>query len=48
MYTLNNVLDRSDVLKNMFENGEIGLVGAFYKVETGEVDFVKELFKTKE
>lgn len=48
MYTLDNVLNRSDVLKDMFMNGEIGLVGAYYKVETGEVDFVKELFKTKE
>ncbi|SFI81368.1 carbonic anhydrase family protein [Myroides guanonis] len=48
MYTLNNVLDRSEVLQNMFKNGEIGLVGAYYKVETGEVDFVKELFTSKE
>ncbi len=48
MYTLNNVLDRSEVLQNMFKKGEIGLVGAYYKVETGEVDFVKELFTTKD
>lgn len=48
MYTLNNVLDRSEVLQNMFKKGEIGLVGAYYKVETGEVDFVKELFTSKE
>ena len=48
MYTLNNILDRSEVLQAMFKNNEIGLVGAYYKVETGEVDFVKELFKIKE
>lgn len=48
MHTLNNVLDRSEVLQSMFNNGKIGLVGAYYKVETGEVDFVKELFSTKE
>ncbi len=44
IFTLDHVLERSEVLKNMFDHGEIGLVGAYYKVETGEVEFVKELF----
>lgn len=44
IFTLDHVLERSEVLKNMFDQSEIGLVGAFYKVETGEVEFVKELF----
>lgn len=42
--TLNGILDRSEVLKIMFDAKEIGLVGAYYKVETGEVDFVQEIF----
>lgn len=42
-YTIEHLLDKSDVLKEMHDKGEIGIVGAFYKVETGEVDFVKEM-----
>jgi len=43
-YTINHILTKSNVLCEMYEKGEIGIVGAFYKVETGEVDFVKEMF----
>ena len=42
--TISHILNKSNVLKDMYEGGEIGIVGAFYKVETGEVDFVKEMF----
>lgn len=45
--TISHVLNKSHVLKDMYEGGEIGIVGAFYKVETGEVDFVKEMFIQK-
>lgn len=47
-YTIDHILNRSAVLKEMYDGGEIGIVGAFYKVETGEVDFVKEMFINKE
>ncbi|MDR2221160.1 MAG: carbonic anhydrase [Flavobacteriaceae bacterium] len=46
-YTIDHILNSSSVLKEMYEGGEIGIVGAFYKVETGEVDFVKEMFREK-
>lgn len=46
-YTIDHILGKSTVLKDMYEGGEIGIVGAFYKVETGEVDFVKEMFVKK-
>ena len=46
-YTIDHILEKSPVLKDMYESGEIGIVGAFYKVETGEVDFVKEMFVKK-
>lgn len=46
-YTIDHILGKSTVLKDMYESGEIGIVGAFYKVETGEVDFVKEMFVKK-
>ena len=43
-YTIDHLLNKSDVLREMFAQGEIGIAGAFYKVETGEVDFIKEMF----
>ncbi|MEC4114676.1 carbonic anhydrase family protein [Myroides pelagicus] len=46
-YTMDHILNKSSVLKEMYEAGEIGVVGAFYKVETGEVDFIKEMFIQK-
>ncbi|OYQ72897.1 carbonic anhydrase family protein [Wohlfahrtiimonas sp. G9077] len=46
-YTIDHILEKSTVLKEMYDSGEIGIVGAFYKVETGEVDFIKEMFNEK-
>ncbi|ADY52582.1 carbonic anhydrase [Pseudopedobacter saltans DSM 12145] len=43
-HTITEILDKSDVLREMYENGEIGIIGAFYNVETGEVDFIKTMF----
>lgn len=43
-HTITEILDKSDVLREMYENGEIGILGAFYNVETGEVDFIKTMF----
>lgn len=46
-HTISHILEKSAVLKEMYEAGDIGIVGAFYKVETGEVNFVQELFVEK-
>lgn len=43
--SINQILYRSDILNDMFQNGEIGLVAGHYDVETGEVEFIMELFK---
>lgn len=40
--TINQILERSKILSDMYDNGEIGIVGAFYDVETGEVEFLNE------
>lgn len=47
-HTIGHILEKSSVLKEMYENGDIGIAGAFYKVETGEVDFVNEMIIPKE
>ncbi len=45
--TLEKIFDKSEVLQQMYEQGDIGVVGAYYKVETGEVEFVQEMFIDK-
>lgn len=42
LHTMELVLKRSPILKEMFENGEIGIAAGYYSVETGEVKFIKE------
>lgn len=39
---VNNIIERSYILEQMLENGEIGIVGAMYNIETGEVEFYKD------
>lgn len=40
--TVQAVLERSYILHEMFTNGEIGICGAMYNVETGIVEFQEE------
>ena len=41
--SLEQILIRSNIVKDMFERGEIGLVGGVYNIENGQVDFFKNL-----
>jgi carbonic anhydrase len=41
--SLEEILTKSDIVKEMFEKGEIGIVGAVYDVKSGAVDFFKNL-----
>ena len=45
--SLEEILTRSNIIKEMFQKGEIGLVGGVYNVENGKVDFFKNLTKKK-
>ena len=38
------IIERSIVLRKMIENKEIGLIGAMYDIDTGEVEFLEETF----
>jgi len=40
--TVDAILQRSHILHEMIEKGEIGICGAMYNVETGVVEFYKE------
>ncbi|HEX8334454.1 MAG TPA: carbonic anhydrase [Segetibacter sp.] len=43
--SLEEILIRSEIVKEMFAKGEIGIVGGVYNIETGQVDFFKNLTK---
>lgn len=45
--SLEEIINQSDIVKNMFKKGEIGLVGGVYNVDNGVVDFFKNLTKSK-
>lgn len=45
--SLEEILTRSEIIKEMFTKGEIGLVGGMYNIENGKVDFFKNLTKMK-
>jgi len=39
---VNEIMQRSPILNEMIQNGEIGICGAMYNVETGVVDFYND------
>lgn len=41
--SVKNIIERSFIIEQMVENGEIGVVGAMYDVETGRVDFYDDV-----
>lgn len=41
-FTLDEILRKSDILRDLYEKGKIGVAGGMYSVETGEVSFVGE------
>ena len=45
--SLEEILHRSDIVKDMFERGQIGIVGGVYNIDNGQVDFFKNLTKQK-
>jgi carbonic anhydrase len=46
--SLEELLNGSDIIRSMFEKGEIGIVGGVYNVENGVVDFFKNLTRKKQ
>ncbi|WP_461533251.1 carbonic anhydrase [Sinomicrobium sp.] len=41
--TMDEILKRSAVLKEMFKAGEIGIAGGYYDVASGKVEFIREI-----
>ncbi len=43
-----NIIERSFILEEMLNKGEIGIVGAMYNIDTGKVDFYKDVSYIKD
>jgi carbonic anhydrase len=43
--SLEEILTKSKIVKEMFEKGQIGIVGGVYNIDNGQVDFFKNLTK---
>jgi carbonic anhydrase len=42
--SVENIIEQSIILREMIENKEIGLIGAVYDIDTGQVEFLEETF----
>ncbi|MGG9970860.1 carbonic anhydrase [Ferruginibacter sp. SUN002] len=45
--SLEEILQKSQIVREMFSNGQIGIVGGVHNIENGEVDFFKNLTNQK-
>lgn len=46
--TVKNIIERSFILEQMVEDGEIGVVGAMYNIDTGKVEFYNDVEYVKD
>jgi carbonic anhydrase len=44
LHSMEEILERSSIIRSLFKQGMIGLVGGIYSVETGRVSFIKKMF----
>lgn len=42
--SLDEILERSSIIRSLFKEGKIGIVGGMYSIENGKVHFTKTLF----
>ncbi len=45
---MKSIIERSFILEQMVENGEIGVVGAMHNIETGKVTFYTDVMYIKD
>jgi len=43
-----NIIERSFILEEMLDKGEIGIIGAMYNIDTGKVDFYNDVSYIKD
>jgi carbonic anhydrase len=46
--SVKNIIERSFILEEMLDKGEIGIIGAMHNIETGKVEFYKDVSYIKD
>ncbi|HEX6335194.1 MAG TPA: carbonic anhydrase, partial [Flavisolibacter sp.] len=44
LHSMEEILERSEIIRSLYKHGRIGIVGGMYSVENGRVHFTKEMF----
>jgi len=47
LHSIDVILEQSTILQSMYEEGNIGIVGGVYSIETGVVNFIRKMFVEK-
>ncbi len=47
IHTMDEILLQSKIIKELYDEGKIGIVGGMFTLETGRVHFIKEMFSEK-
>lgn len=45
--SINEILERSEILRTLYRDGKIGVVGGIYSVENGNVNFIRSEFSAE-
>jgi carbonic anhydrase len=48
LHSIDNILEQSSIIRSLYNEGTIGIVGGVYSVETGHVKFIRTMFSGKE
>lgn len=46
--SMKEILEKSAILRAMYEEGKIGIVGGMYSIENGRVSFIRQMFAEEE
>jgi carbonic anhydrase len=44
LHSMEEILERSSIIRQLFRDGKIGMVGGMYSVESGRVQFISKMF----
>lgn len=44
LHSIDEITEQSSIIRGLFEEGKIGIVGGIYSVENGKVEFIKQMF----
>jgi carbonic anhydrase len=45
LHTINEIIESSSIIRQLLVDGKIGIVGGMYSVDSGKVEFIKEIFQ---